>query len=239
MSNHSIPLSELDRFGGVFDVFGETGNVDDNAVSITSATGNEPTSLSAASSTASSATVAPAVSEVASTDAPIAFTPPAPTVTTTPHATSAATVTVTPETEKVSDETAEQAPAREPNGWLWLAAGVTAGVTAFTVVSGGNPLLPSAGNVQAITDPAAAVSATLDDAKLWYTEHGTFTGFNGIEGTDVAAGGPIIIVTAGSGANCTFAGIAPQHDTVIRTDPTGGRCLPERLASLRVDLANL
>jgi hypothetical protein len=106
-------------------------------------------------------------------------------------------------------------------------------------VTGSNPLLPTAANVQAITDPAAVVSATLDDAKQWYAKHGTFTGFTGTEGTDVAAGGPVIIVTAGTGANCTFAGIAPNHDTVIRTDRTGARCRPERLASLRVDLANL
>lgn len=239
MSQNSLSNKELEILNDVFDVFGET--EDDETPQATTTDVVAPVSAPAVPEPpVPASTTPPVVTPVASASPVTAATPVTPTVVTTPQVlgTVASPSPVTPATE-TADVTADeqQRSRREPNGYLWLATGVAAGVAAFVMFQGPNPL--GSAQVQALSDPAGAVSATLVDAKKWYTEHGSFTGFTGVEGTDVAAGGPVMIVTAGSGTSCTYAGIAPQHDTVIRNDATGAHCAPERLAALRVDLAHL
>lgn len=142
-------------------------------------------------------------------------------------------------TEEPSTDTSPLTLRNTPNGWRWLAVGIISGIGMFVVNSNGIPTLTPNAQVQAISDPSALVSESLLNAKTWYKDHGTYTGFPALAETNVAAGGPVFIVTAGSGESCTFAGIAPGYSTTISVDVTGGRCLPDRLNSLRTDLKNL
>jgi hypothetical protein len=239
MSQNSLSSKELEILNDVFDVFGET--EDDETPEASTDTVAAPVTSPAVLELSVPASTTPPVASPAVPASPVAASPVTPTVVAAspvaPTVASPAPAVPATGTDAVTDGEQEQRARREPNGYLWLAAGVAAGVAAFVVFQGPNPL--GSVQTQALSDPAGAVSATLVDAKAWYAEHGSFTGFTGVEGTDVAAGGPIMIVTAGSGTSCTYAGIAPQHDTVIRSDATGAHCAPERLAALRIDLANL
>lgn len=151
-----------------------------------------------------------------------------------------------PSAEKASIEATEATTVevtRRASGSQWLVVGAVAGAAIFGVNHG---VLDSftGGTAQsaqaaALRDPAALVSDTIAKANIWFQEKQSFTGFVADPGVQIAAGGPIIIITAGQGTYCSFAGIAPQYSTVVKLDPTGAHCEPVRVATLQAQLNDL
>ncbi|MFM7089102.1 MAG: hypothetical protein ACKOW9_06275 [Candidatus Paceibacterota bacterium] len=136
----------------------------------------------------------------------------------------------------LNDASSKSSSVRKANGFTYMLVGSIIGGGLFFT---GSTEITHSAKEQYVKDSSALVSSVLVEAAAYHDYNGTFTGFKPSVEVLHASGGPYFLVATGEGADCSYSGIIPNQDVVIKKDPTGEKCKPELMAELALAFKGL
>lgn len=134
------------------------------------------------------------------------------------------------------------------NGWPMILTGSMAAIALVTLTNGSFESfvadkfsgVSSSAEVQSASsdDPVVMLNNELASARAYAQQHGgSLNGYIINAPLKGAAGGPHLVVTVVVNGTCWSSGITPGYpDNEVRTDPTGQRCNPQRLADVQAQI---